>query len=388
MIVLLLHNRYQLPGGEDQVCANEGALLERHGHTVIRYVVHNEAVERMGKLELAMATIWNRNAYSAVRALVRRYRPHVAHVHNTLPLLSPAVYYALRDEGVPVVQTLHNYRLLCPNALFFRQGRVCEDCLGKMPWPALIHRCYRQSSLASAGVCAMLMTHRLLGTWQHTVSRYVALTEFARRKFIQGGLPAGKIEVKPNFVTDMAMQRDGDEGEFFLFVGRLDEAKGVTVLLDAWRQMRMAPPLRIVGDGPLATKVRALCGFCENVSWWGHRPNREVRQWMCRAKALIVPSIVYETFGLTTIEAFCAGLPVIASRHGAVASLLEEKRTGLLFDPGNAQDLIRCVEWLLEHPQQRREMGQAARQEFLAQYTPEANYEALLGIYRRAGALG
>src|SRR5215212_4268687 len=251
MKILLAHNEYQQPGGEDQIFRSEAALLEAHGHQVLRYAAHNDRVAGMNPVALAGSTVWNRASYRELQSMIRRERPQVAHFHNTLPLISPAGYYAAKAEGVPVVQTLHNYRLLCPNALFFRDGHVCEDCQGKLvPWPGVLHACYRESRPASAAMAAMLTTHRALQTWTEQVDVYIATTEFAREKFVQGGLPAEQLVVKPNFLHP-APSPGQVRGDFALFVGRLSPEKGVGTLLETWKRSRVRVPLKIVGDGPL-----------------------------------------------------------------------------------------------------------------------------------------
>src|SRR5438132_7136589 len=201
MKILIVHNFYKQSGGEDQCVAAEVALLQAHGHEVIPYNVHYDAIDTLGRLEVASRTIWSRAAYHEIRELIRAHRPQIAHFHNTFPLISPAAYYAARAEGVGVVQTLHNFRLLCPNALFFRNGRVCEQCLGRsIPWPGIVHKCYRGSRVASAAAATMAAVHRMLSTWREAVDVYIALTQFSRQKFIAGGLPPQKLVVKPNFV--------------------------------------------------------------------------------------------------------------------------------------------------------------------------------------------
>jgi glycosyltransferase involved in cell wall biosynthesis len=244
MKILAIHNSYQQPGGEDQVFLAETSLLERYGHQVVRYSKHNDRAAGMNRLALAGTALWNNSTYRDLRVLIRRERPDVAHFHNTFPLVSPAGYYAAKAEGVPVVQTLHNYRLLCPNALFFRDGGVCEDCMGKaITWPGVVHKCYRGSRAASGLVTAMLATHRALRTWTDMVDVYIALTEFARRKFIEGGLPEERMTVKPNFVDPDPGPGTSDDGHA-LFVGRLSPEKGVDTLLAAGNALEDGFPLR------------------------------------------------------------------------------------------------------------------------------------------------
>jgi glycosyltransferase involved in cell wall biosynthesis len=380
--VLLLHNHYQQPGGEDEVFAAEGALLEACGHRVLRHVLHNDSVAEMRRPALAKATVWNSVVYREIRALIRRDRPQVAHFHNTFPLISPAAYYAARAEGVPVVQTLHNYRLLCPNALFFRDGGVCEDCLGKMvPWPGVAHACYRASRSSSAVVAAMLTTHRTLGTWKAAVDSYITLTEFARQKFIQGGLPAEKIIVKPNFVHPDPGSGQG-RGRYFLFVGRLSQEKGVDTMLAAWKRLGEKVPLKIVGDGELAPEVAEAAERLNEVEWMGRQPKERVLALMKDARALIFPSVWYEGFPMVIAEAYAVGLPVIASNLGSMSSLIDHGHTGLHLHPSDPDDLAAQVEWVSMHPAELRRMREEARREFEAKYTAERNYKYLMDIYR------
>jgi glycosyltransferase involved in cell wall biosynthesis len=363
---------------------DETALLESRNHRVLRYEVHNDQVKQVNRLTLAKDTVWNPSAYRELGALIRRERPDVVHFHNTLPLVSPAGYYAARAEGVPVIQTLHNYRLLCPVALFFRDGGVCEDCMGKaVPWPGVVHRCYRGSLAASGVIATMLTIHRALRTWTEMVDVYVALTEFARNKFIEGGLPAGKIVVKPNFVAPDPGRGQGGGG-YALFVGRLAAEKGTGTMLAAWDRLGTRIPLKIVGDGPLRDRVVEAAARQSNVEWLGHRPVEEVHALMGKADMLVFPSEWYETFGRVAVEAFAAGTPVIAANIGAVAELVEHGRTGLEFRPGDPEDLVTQVEWAMSHPAELRRMRDEVRAEFEAKYTAERNYRALMEIYEAA----
>lgn len=384
MKILTVHNYYQQAGGEDQVFAAESALLEEHGHHVLRYSVHNDQIMSMNSPALTKATLWNSSTHRELRKLVRQEQPQIAHFHNTFPLISPAGYYAARAEGVPVVQTLHNYRLLCSNAQFFRDGHVCEDCLGKTPpWPGVVHACYRDSRAASGVVATMLTAHRAWRTWTEMVDAYVALTEFQRRKFIQGGIPEGKIKVKPNFVRydPGAGERPGG---YFLFIGRLSKEKGVETLLAAWKRLGGRVPLKIAGDGPLAGEVAGAIEALEDVEWLGRQSEERVQTLMKSARALVFPSVWYEGFPMVIAEAYAAGLPVIASDLGSMSTLVEHGRTGLHFRPGDAEDLARKIEWALEHPSQLAMMSKEARAEFEAKYTAEQNYRMLMEIYELA----
>jgi glycosyltransferase involved in cell wall biosynthesis len=384
MKILLAHNYYQQPGGEDQSYAAEIAMLEAYGHQIIPYRIHNDSIENMSRLGIAARTIWNRSSFRDVRALVRKHRPHIAHFNNTFPLISPAAYYAARTEGVPVVQTLRNYRLLCPNAFFFRNQQVCEACLGKLiAWPGIMHGCYRQSASATAVVAGMLAVHRLLRTWQNAVDVYIALTEFGRKKFLLGGLPAEKVMVKPNFIYPDPGPGNG-QGGYAIFVGRLSEEKGLQTLLDAWRLLAINVPLKIVGDGPLDSLVRDAALTDERIEWIGHRTSDEVANLVGDAAFLLFPSLWYEGMPRTILEAFAKGTPVIASQLGAMQELIKNHHTGVLFEPGQADHLATLVGDLWADFGKLRQMRKAVRAEYENLYTFEPNYQMLMAVYQRA----
>lgn len=384
MRILSVHNYYKIRGGEDESCKSEKSLLREMGHFVDEYEKDNMSIPSYRNLQLAAQTIWSQESYRAVRKKIQHQSYDVVHVQNSFPLISPSVYYAAQAEGVPVIQTIRNYRLLCPNALFFRQGTVCEDCLNKaIPWPGIIHSCYRNNRLASGITASMISIHRLLKTWDRKVDKYIALTHFARNKLIQGGLPANKIIVKPNFVNPDPGVGHG-KGQFALYVGRLSVEKGLDTLLSAWDKLQSPFPLRIVGDGPLSELVLDKIKESPHISWLGRKSIDEVHQLMGEASFLIFPSKWYETFGRVAIEAFAKGTPVIASQIGAIAELVEHKRTGLQFQPGDSLDLAEQVEWALSHPEELQQMRLEVRQEFEAKYTARANYQQLIEIYRMA----
>jgi glycosyltransferase involved in cell wall biosynthesis len=382
MTVLIAHNRYREPGGEDAVFEAEKTLLRRMGDEVLEFVRDNREADGFSPLRVAAATIWSGESQSRLRRLIKEYRPHVVHFHNTFIFLSPAVYYACGQAGVPVVQTLHNYRLLCSAATFFRYGQICEDCLGKTPpWPGVIHGCWRDSRAATTVVAAMLAVHRWLRTWENQVDIYIALTEFARQKFIEGGLPAHNIVVKPNFIfPDPGLRTT--RGDYALFVGRLSPEKGILTLLRAWKKLRSVP-LRVAGDGPLMQHVQTVVNMqgLNGVEILGRRAHEEILQLMSHSRFLVFPSEWYETFGLTIVEAFACGLPVIVPRLGAMAEIVEHGRTGLHFEPGNAEELAASVEWAWTHEKELIDMGKNARLEYELKYTAERNYEMLMQVY-------
>ena len=382
--VLQVHNFYEHPGGEDQVLRAERALLQQHGHRVEAFEARHEDLRSVGKLALARKAIWNRDTYDRVRALLRSTRADVVHVHNTVPLISPSVYDAARAEGAAVVQTLHNYRLLCPSGDFLRDGRVCRDCFGRtIAWPSVLHACYRGDRAASTVLTAMLAVQRARGTFERRVDAFVVMTEFARRLFVDAGLPEDRVVVKPHFVDPDPGPGDG-RGGYALFVGRLAPEKGIDVLLRAWARVGRTLPLKILGDGPLGPLVAEAAARMPGVEWLGHGDRARVLAAMGDATVVIAPSIWYETFGLVVIEAFSRGTPVVVSSIGAIAELVEHGRTGRQARPGDADDLADQVEALASDPAALAAMRGAARAEYAATYTGPANYTRLLDVYRRA----
>jgi glycosyltransferase involved in cell wall biosynthesis len=385
MKLLLCHNHYQQKGGEDQVFAAESALLESRGHQVIRHTIHNDAVAGLSLLRLAIRTVWSSSSYRAIRALIRRERPDVVHFYNTFPLLSPSVYYAARAEGRPVVQSLHNYRLMCANASFFRSGRICEDCLGKfLPLDGLMHRCYRGSRAATLAVTAMLVAHRLLRTWSKMVDIYLAgVTDFSSEKFVEGGIPAAKLVLKPNFVFPDPGPGSG-KGGYALFIGRLVHEKGVEVLLDAWKRIGNRVPLKIIGDGPLAPLLSKAADGGGGITWLGSKSLPDTHEILKEAAFLVFPSIWYEALPRTIVDSFAVGTPVLASDVGAMSRLVADGRTGRHFRTGDPNDLAEKALWLAGQPKELAAMRSAAREEYRLKYTAERNYGMLMDAYQRA----
>lgn len=382
MNVLMAHNRYQDLGGEDISVRMEVEMLRRNGCRVETFVDDNERVSELGRLRTAMGSIWSPRTYRRIRAALRDRRFDILHVQNFFPLISPSIYYAARAEGVPVVQSLRNYRLLCPVGTLNRDGHVCESCIGRaVPWPAVVHSCYRHSTLGSAAVSGMLAIHRTLGTWSHMVDAYIAMTEFMRDKFVQAGFPAEKIFVKSNFLhPDPSLGKHG--GAFALFVGRLSEEKGITTLLKAWEMAGAPIPLKVAGTGPLQSQLEGG-NQPPSVEYLGWRTEEEVLQLMGAARFIIIPTEWYEGHPRTAVEAFARGLPIIASRIGAMAEMIEDGVSGLSFAPGDAHGLAKKIRWALDHPDRMAEMGARGRAVYGRNYTASKNYPQLMDIYRQ-----
>jgi FkbM family methyltransferase len=385
--ILLVHNQYQQPGGEDVVFEQERHLLERSGHEVLVYQRSNLEMEEHSLVQrLAMA----KNIISAadtkveLTRLLAREKPQLVHIHNTFVMVSPSIYSTCREANIPVVQTLHNYRLLCPAASLFRDGQICEECMEHSLWRSVRYGCYRGSRSATSAVGLMLAVHRKRHTWDRKVNGYIALTEFARMKFIAGGLPAERVFVKPNFVYPDPGPRCGT-GEYAVFAGRLSPEKRVSTLLSAWERLGNRFPLLVLGDGPERERLQsqAAQSGLSSVSFLGHLTRQETWATIGKARCLIMPSECYETFNLTIAEAFACSTPVICSRLGAMQEIVEDGRTGLHFTPGDPDDLAAKVEWAWTHPDQMKAMEGEARREYEAKYTAERNYRTLSEIYER-----
>lgn len=382
--ILIVHNYYQQPGGEDQVFSAESALLEMHGHRVHRYTISNDAVPEYSKLKLFKSTIWNQSVANELVKIVKESGIEIVHFHNTFPLISPAAYYAIQSLDVPVVQTLHNFRLMCSNAIFFRDGKPCEDCLGKIfPYPAVYHKCYRNDLKASSTVALMTLIHRIMRTWSRQVDLFVALTDFARRKFIQGGIPEDKIFVKPNFVhPDPGIS--SENGDYYLYVGRLSPEKGIENLIKLWAQLSSDYQLKIIGDGPLSPVIGRATDNMSNIEWLGKLEKNDVIEYMKKSKALIFPSTCYEGFPMVIAESYAVGLPVISNDIGSMSTIVRDTKTGMLCHPEDMSDWIKKIVWVNHHPEHLAKMRADARQEFEENYSSEVNYKLLMIAYELA----
>ncbi|AZN36846.1 glycosyltransferase [Iodobacter ciconiae] len=375
--VLVVHNYYQQKGGEDSVVENEIALLRAYGHHVELYSRHNDELAKLSRLSIFQQAFWSKKTYSDLNALLQRFKPDVIHVHNTLSLISPSLYWAAAKFNIPVVQTLHNFRLLCPQAMFLRKGNICESCIGRNTWRSVVHRCYRSSLSQSAVVSGMLSLHRGLGTYRKNVNRYISLNSFCKRKFVEGGLPENKICIKPNFIADINSVSADRKG--FLFAGRLSPEKGLHILADAFNP-ELHGQLSVAGGG----EDLALLNRFPAIRQLGVLSSDGIRLEMQKSYALVLPSIWYENMPMILVEAFMSGLPVIASRIGALAELVEDGVTGLLFNVGDSADLAEKMKWAMEHPELMLEMGKNARKKYLSSYCAEVNIKLLINIYEEA----
>ncbi len=378
--ILFCHNSYQHKGGEDSVLASEIKLLSKNGHDVSLALKENDSINSFcSKVNAFQDVVYSKRSKLWMSEQIAAYKPDVVHVHNFFPLLSPSIYDACIDAGVPVVQTLHNYRTMCPGALLMRDGVICEKCATGSAYQSVKHGCYRNSMIGTFAVARMVEKHRSLGTWNNKVNCFIALTEFARNKFIEAGFPANKIFVKPNFAVDSALADDEQAKNRVgaLFVGRLSQEKGMNTLLNAWGNIDVS--LRVAGSGPLENRLSNLGG--NSVTALGVLDQKAVQKEMQQAAFLVMPSECYEGFPMVLVEAFSQGLPVLASRLGGMAEIIENGVTGLHFEAGNPVDLAEKVRWMIANPDACRQMGINARNEYLAKYTAEKNYEMLMNIY-------
>lgn len=383
MRVLIAHNFYQQPGGEDQVFAAECALLKSRGHHVHEYVLHNDDLKDLGRLGMAADTFWNRGVYRELGRIVRDEKIEVAHFHNTFPLMSPSAYFAARANGAAVVQTLHNYRLICPAATLFRDGKLCEKCVGHTPWPAVLHGCYRRSRQATVITAAMTSVHHATGTYAKAVDRYIALTQFARDRFVAGGLPADQIVIKPNFVPNDPAIGTGTGG-YAVYVGRLAMEKGIEMMLETWKRLGGRIPLKIIGDGLLRPMVERAAREIPGVQWLGRLPMEQVLHHLGEASMLIFPSIWYEGQPRTMVESFAKGTPIVASRLGSMIEMIDDGRTGRLFPPGDPSALAQTIGELWQNPEQLAAMRPLARREYEKHYSADKNHQMMMHIYAQA----
>ena len=388
MRILIAHNFYRssAPSGEDAVYHNEKQLLQAHGHEVVCFERHNDDLNDatvLSKLSVALSATWSRESYRSFSKCIKETKPDIAHFHNTFPLISPSAYAACHDHGVAVVQTLHNYRLICPGALLQRNGIPCEDCIGKAPLRGILHRCYRGSFLSSAAVAAIIIRNRANGTYMSAVDRYIALTEFSKGRMIAGGLPPEKIAVKCNFLPTPPKPGNGNGG-YAVYVGRLSEEKGVLTLLRAWRSLPDVK-LKIAGDGPLRRRIeQTIINDKLNVELLGYCTRDEILGLLGNALFQVVPSEWYEGFPMVLLEAFACGTPVIASDIGSLSEIVDNDISGYKFTPGDSDSLVSAIRKLLSHEDITGTLRESVRNLFEKNYTSKQNIIHLERIYSDA----
>lgn len=380
--VLVAHNRYQLPGGEDAVFEAELALLRSAGCEVGTFETSNAGIDTWrARISAATGATYSFEGRAGMARAISRFQPDVVHVHNLFPRPGPAIFDACVAAEVPAIWTLHNFRLACPQATLFREGRSCHDCVGRLPFAAVAHGCYRGSRLGSASVAGMIAFHRLAGTWRRKVSRFIVLTEFARSVAIEAGVPAERIRVKPNFAHDPGSGERERCGA--VYVGRLSAEKGVMTLIEGWRSVGDIP-LMVVGEGPERLALQRIAP--PNVRFLGQLPHDDVLKIVGQAQALILPSLCHDNFPLSLVEAMASGTPVIASRIAPLDMLVRDGIDGALFTPGDPVDLARTVVRLFGQPALLRQLGLGARESWARAMEPQANLAQLLSIYREVCA--
>ncbi len=380
MKILLIHNFYKISGGEDTVFFQEKKLLENKGHHVFTYTVHNDSISDFSKLKIGLNTIWNFKTVRELKALIKKNKPDIAHFHNTFPIISPSSYNVLKNNSIPVVQTLHNFRLFCANGYFFRSESVCELCSkSKLNLNAIRYGCYRSSKIATMPVVAMQIFHHYKKTWVNQIDKFIVLSEFSKEKFVSNGLIEKKITIKSNFLN-VEVKPNFSKDNYAIFVGRLSAEKGITTLIDALPLMNNALKIIIVGNGYFWDKLQ-LINSKYNVITLGYKTHDETLKLINNASFLLFPSIWYENQPMTIIESFACGTPIIASKLGAMCDLVADKINGLHFQPGNSYDLAEKVNWMFAHSEERRKMSFAARIEYEQKYTAEKNYHQLIKIY-------
>jgi glycosyltransferase involved in cell wall biosynthesis len=382
MRILFLHNRYIYRGGEDESREQEISMLRSRGEEVIEYVLDNAEIRSENLITVGLQSIWNPKEFDSVKQLIRSKRPDIMKVDNFFPRLSPSIFLAAKEMGIPTALSVRNYRLVCPSANLFRDGHVCTTCVGsKVALAAVHHRCYRKSYLQSAAVVASNVYAHLRGVWADSVDRFIAVSSFVKQQLVAGGFPEDRIIVKPNFISDTGVG-DGSGG-YGLYVGRLTEEKGVRSLLKAWKNVPQPVRLKLIGDGPLESIVREASEADSRIEYLGRKSLSDVCEYLGNAAFLIFPSEWYEPFGRTIVEAYSKGTPVIAAATPPMQAMVEDGVTGLLYRPGDSEELASVVSSLTSDQDRLRSLRLQARARYLALYTEEQNYQQLMAAFQQ-----
>lgn len=382
MNILLIHNYYQQRGGEDTVFDNELALLQNSEHSVETLTFHNDELKQLSKQQAGIKLFNNKQAAEQLEEKIKAFSPDIIHIHNFFPLASPAIYKTAGQFNIPVVQTLHNFRLICSNALLFKNGQVCESCINKtLPLNGIINKCYRDSSLQTLALTTMVKANQFNNTWHNDISKYIALTEFAKQKFNKANLklPLEKMVTKPNFTFDSGIGDYNQRENYILFIGRLSVEKDIPTLLEAFKNTET--PLKIIGDGPFRTMVEAATSKHKNIEYLGYQNKEQVMTYLKKSRAFILPSTCYEGCPMTILESLSTGTPVLVSKTGGLAEFVQHKINGLHFTPGNAQELQAQVNTISYDNDLHLKLSFQARESYLKHYTPEQHLKSIIEIY-------
>jgi glycosyltransferase involved in cell wall biosynthesis len=385
MRILIIHNHYLQSGGEDEVVESEKAMLEKYGHDVILYQRSNREIQQFRlfkKIKYFVKDIYGSDEiYKQLRSLIKKEKPEIAHVHNTFYLLSPSVYEACYDEHIPVVQTLHNYRFLCPVATFYRDGKICQDCLRYGTISAIKHKCWKNSAVLSWILVKVIEMFNRKNILSKKISHFIALSQFSRNQFLEKKeFPSGHLSVKPNFVDNDFDFSDNRE-KYGLYVGGFFPYKGIETLTRSLDDVKQPFHLKLIGDGDLFAELRSK-SYRHRVEFLGRLSFKETNEHIKKARFVIVPSECFENFPRVIVESYACGVPVIASRIGAIAELVKDHETGLLFEPKDVKDLAEKINFLISHDEDVKRLGQNAYREYKDKYTMEKNYQQLLAVYK------
>lgn len=393
MRILMIHNRYLQKGGEDTVFYNEAQMLDDGENEIFQFVVSNDSIKTnslVEKIKLGINTIWSISSYKKVKSYIKKIEPDVVHVHNTFPLLSPSIYWAIKSVGIPIIQTLHNYRLGCANGILYRESEICQKCIDKNIFYSVYHGCYRESKIQTLPVALMQGFHRLIGTYSNKIDRYIALTEFSREKFMEIGLPKEKIVVKPNFTLNPYTNKFPKDfkrrKKQIIYVGRITEDKGLEILLNSFTNLNMSNAnLLVIGEGEKRIDYQEKYKFDSRISWLGSQEKEKVIDHISDSTMLVMSSLWYETFGMVLIEAMSVGTPIIAPNHGGFSEIVIENRNGFTYNRYNSNDLMLKMKQLMELKEDEwNKFSESCFEDYNVKYSKVKNKNALLNIYREA----
>lgn len=393
MNILQIHNRYKTPGGEWTVLNQEYNLLCKN-HKVDQFIIKNSdhlnsIWERMS---LIFKTHYNSRSKKLIAEKLVQFPYDIMHVHNFFPLLTPSIFEAAREAAIPSVLSLHNYRLIHPNGLMYHRGKIDQRSVRGSAYDCVWDGVYRDSKLQTAVAAHMIEYHRKVKTWHKFPTLFIALSEFSKNKFVEGGLPADKIMIKPNFLTDPLteyedLKIENEKSDYFIFVGRISNEKGIEDLINSWIETNPPTKLLIAGDGPLKQKLMNRTKGTPSIEWLGQLSKKDVLKKLSKAKALIFPTKCFEGMPLILLEAMSMGCAVISSSIGNPKNMIDHGKNGLLYKPGDMSELIHSVQIIIENPEKASQLAENARDRYLKMYTPERNYDILLKIYTEAAKI-